>query len=309
MSAQAGGRSRGVGRALRCVGGAGVGVAPSGSVGLTSAVAGCGVSLRWRQRPAVSNRLRTPQPHCITIRVLQTSSSAASPLPSSSQSFPTLSKHLDLHTTHRSFPYLVSLRGRLSRLPMIMSASHQARDHGGHSHGPGHHHHHDNTYLMSANKNDPGVRITRIGLVANLGMAIAKFIGGWTFNSKAMIADAWHSIADLASDILTLATVSWSLKSPTDRFPMGYGKVESLGSLGVSGMLLLGGCYMGWESALSLLGHFNPDLAHHIMEYIGHGHGHGHSHSHGAMGVPSVHAAWLAGGTILIKEWLYHASM
>lgn len=54
----------------------------------------------------------------------------------------------------------------------------------GHSHGH-HHHHHDNTYLTSSNKSDPGVRITRIGLYVNLGMAIAKGAGGYLFNSQA----------------------------------------------------------------------------------------------------------------------------
>ncbi|OAQ99205.1 hypothetical protein LLEC1_08126, partial [Akanthomyces lecanii] len=129
------------------------------------------------------------------------------------------------------------------------------------------------------------------------------------FNSKAMVADAWHSIADMASDILTLATVSWSIKPPSDRFPLGFGKVESLGSLGVSGMLLIGGMYMGWDSAISLFAHFDPEKAHHILEHVGGGHGHSHSHSAADLGIPSVHAAWLAAGTILIKEWLYHATM
>lgn len=59
----------------------------------------------------------------------------------------------------------------------------QARTHAGHSHG--HHHHHDNTYLTSSNKDDPGVRITRIGLYVNLGMAIGKGVGGYVFNSQA----------------------------------------------------------------------------------------------------------------------------
>ena len=140
-------------------------------------------------------------------------------------------------------------------------------------------------------------------------MAIAKFIGGYAFNSKAMIADAWHSIADLASDILTLATVSWSMKPPTEKYPMGFGKIESMGSIGVSGMLLVGGLYMGWESAISLYGHFiNAETAAHILEHVGHGHSHSHAHSHGELGVPSLHAAWLALGTILVKEWLYQAS-
>ncbi|KAL7963889.1 cation efflux family domain-containing protein [Trichoderma compactum] len=213
-------------------------------------------------------------------------------------------------------------RGRIRSLPFIMGAARQARDQHnhdhdhdhdhdhGHGHGLfGHHHHHDNTFLMSTDKNDPGVRITRIGLLSNLSMAIAKFIGGWAFNSKAMIADAWHSIADLASDILTLATVSWSLKPPTDRFPLGFGKVESLGALGVSGMLIVGGFYMGFESAVTLYGHWNPEAAHHVLEHVGHGHGHSHSHSHADLGIPSLHAAWLAAGTILIKEWLYQATM
>lgn len=62
----------------------------------------------------------------------------------------------------------------------------QLRTHMGHSHSHGHgHHHHDNTFLTSKNKNDPGVRITRIGLYVNLGMAIAKGAGGIVFNSQA----------------------------------------------------------------------------------------------------------------------------
>lgn len=180
-------------------------------------------------------------------------------------------------------------------------------DHHGHSHGLGHHHHHhphDNAYLTSRNKADAGVRITRIGLYSNLAMAIAKGIGGYVFLSHAMVADAWHSVTDLASDVLTLATVSWSAKDPTHKFPTGYGKVESLGSLGVSGMLLVGGVLMGWSSAVALITQLGVDPS--FLGDLAHaGHSHGHDHAHG---VPSMHAAWLAAGTIAIKEWLYHAS-
>ncbi|RSL71108.1 hypothetical protein CEP54_001503 [Fusarium duplospermum] len=290
--------------------------------------------------------LRTHTPHvhvhvaCLRLRALQSASIVAA-LSLSSCAYLAASSKLTFHhvsnsnTTSsaaarystNSLPHLSLLRSKLRSLPTLVAASapqmrshtgpghEDGHDHGhshghghGHSHGiMGHHHHHDNAYLTSANKDDPGVRITRIGLLSNLGMAIAKFAGGWAFNSKAMTADAWHSITDLASDVLTLATVTWSLKPPSDRFPMGFGKVESLGSLGVSSMLLAGGLYMGWDSGISLYGHFYPDAAHGIMEHVGHG----HSHSHGAaaLGIPSMHAAWLAAGTIFIKEWLYHATM
>lgn len=190
----------------------------------------------------------------------------------------------------------------------------QTRAHGGHSHGHGHghhHHHHDNVYLTSKNKNDPGVRITRIGLLSNLGMAIGKGVGGYMFHSSALIADAYHALTDLVSDFMTLATVSLSLKPPSSRFPTGYGKVESLGALGVSGLLLMGGLLMGLNATEVLLTQFFPDVAESLghIGLLGHGHSHGHAHSHGheVLG-PNINAAWLAAGSILVKESLYRAS-
>lgn len=200
----------------------------------------------------------------------------------------------------QSFPRLHSLTDTFNPRNRAMAAlaPSQTRSHSGH------HHHHDNTYLTSTNKNDAGVRITRIGLYSNLGMAVAKGVGGYVFNSQSMIADAWHSLTDLASDVLTLTTVSWSLRPPTALFPTGFGKVESLGSLGVSGMLLFGGCFMCLNSCEILYAHFFLD-AHAAADAALHAHG--HSHSHGAA-TPSLHAAWLAAGTVIVKEWLYQAS-
>ncbi|PLB35743.1 cation diffusion facilitator family transporter [Aspergillus candidus] len=185
----------------------------------------------------------------------------------------------------------------------------QTRGHGGHHHHH-HHHHGSNVYLTSSNTHDAGVRITRIGLVANLAMAIGKFIGGYMFHSQALVADAYHALTDLVSDFLTLGTVAWSLKPPSERFPSGYGKIESIGALGVSGLLLCGGVFMGLSSGQVLLSQFYPQAAE-TMAHLGVlGHVHSHSHSHGidASG-PSIHAAWLAAGSIVVKEWLYHATM
>ena len=193
----------------------------------------------------------------------------------------------DQHYRHPLFPAMTSYS--------------QTRSHGGHSHS----HHHDNTYLISSNKNDAGVRITRIGLYVNLVMAISKGIGGYYFHSQALVADAFHSLTDLVSDFMTLGTVSWSLKPPTTRFPSGYGKIESLGSLGVSGLLLTGGVLMGLNACEVLYNQFFIDI-------LGGDHGHGgifgHSHSHGSDLGPNLNAAWLAAGSIVVKEYLYRAS-
>jgi divalent metal cation (Fe/Co/Zn/Cd) transporter len=102
---------------------------------------------------------------------------------------------------------------------------------------------------------------------------------------------------------MTLATVSWALKPPTEKFPLGFGKIESLGSLGVSSLLLAGGVLMGLSSLTDLLQIYLPAVAN-FLEYVGvFGHSHGHSHQ-----IPNMHAAWLAGGSVLVKEWLYRAS-
>lgn len=249
-------------------------------------------------------------------RVYQTTQLYQSATPSVLRNFPCT--FLALRPSHALIPHPTSTMARTKPTPP--SQQQQTRTHMGHSHSHGgHSHSHDNSYLTSTNKNDAGVRITRIGLYVNLGMALSKGLGGYYFNSKALLADALHSLTDLVSDIMTLATVSWSLKPPSSRFPAGYGKIESLGSLGVSGILLASGCLMGWAAVVSLAQQFAPGVAEVLdtlgLSGLGHSHGHGgHGHDHGAAATttdlgPNINAMWLAAGSIAIKEWLYRATL
>lgn len=67
---------------------------------------------------------------------------------------------------------------------------------------------------------------------------------------------------------------------------------------------------IGLQAVMALAQQFFPDIAH-ILSHIGiFGHGHSHSHSHGVEGMGvNINAAWLAAGSIIIKEWLYRATM
>lgn len=133
---------------------------------------------------------------------------------------------------------------------------------------------------------DSGVFITKMGLLLNLTMAIAKFTAGNIFHSRAMVADAWHSATDLGADLVTLAAVFFSAPGKSSEwFPW---KVESLGGLAVSGMLLAGGCHMGFESAEAVMKVWGGGRLDDV--------------------VPEPSAAWIAVATILAKEWLYRAS-
>ncbi|KAL0264652.1 mitochondrial metal transporter [Diplodia seriata] len=204
-----------------------------------------------------------------------------------------------------------------------MSAT-QTREHMGHSHGHGHghgHHHHgtDPALLLSSDKNDAAVRITRLGLLLNVVLAVGKGFAGYYWNSKMLIGDAFHSLSDMVSDLMTLLTVKWALQPPSERYPTGFGKIECLGSLGVSSILLLGGLGIGWSAVLSLSQQFAPELADALAHFdflgLGHGHDHGHGdhgHSHSAVdmaaAVPHLNAAWLLFASAGLKEWLVYAT-
>ncbi|KAH3686046.1 hypothetical protein WICPIJ_002965 [Wickerhamomyces pijperi] len=175
-----------------------------------------------------------------------------------------------------------------------------------HSHGP-------NSLLVLDRKaffNNPGVRITWIGLLINVGMAVGKFTGGIVFHSQALMADSVHAMSDLVSDLLTLTTVGLAARGPNQDFPYGYGKVETVGSLAVSSILTMAGLSIGWASLVSIVG---PVVPHAIIDTLNAYHIHllsaGHSHSHGAaQDITNVNAAWIAGASIVAKEWIFRAT-
>lgn len=163
---------------------------------------------------------------------------------------------------------------------------------------------------------DEGVKITWIGLGVNCGMAVTKFFGGIAFHSQALIADAIHSVGDLISDILTLVTVRFTNRPPDVAYPLGYGKIETFGSFTVSFILLYAGFQIGWSSFYDIVAPIVPNALHDLMAMIpSHSHSHievatdAHDHAHGtAVEVANINAAWLALGSIAIKEWLFRAT-
>lgn len=64
-----------------------------------------------------------------------------------------------------------------------MASVTQKREHAGHDH-----HHHDNVYLTSADKDDPAVRVTLLGLYTNIAIAIIKWVGGYYTHSHCMLS-------------------------------------------------------------------------------------------------------------------------
>ena len=71
-------------------------------------------------------------------------------------------------------------------------------------------------------------RITWIGLLVNLFLAILKFAVGFWGNSKAVMADAVHSLSDMSTDLAVIFGVKyWSAPADEDH-PYGHGRIETI---------------------------------------------------------------------------------
>lgn len=81
--------------------------------------------------------------------------------------------------------------------------------------------------------------ITWIGLILNLLLGSVKLLGGWMFQSKALLADGAHSLLDLLTDIAVLIGLSLASKPEDENHHYGHHKFVSLAKFFIGGMLLL----------------------------------------------------------------------
>jgi cation diffusion facilitator family transporter len=112
-----------------------------------------------------------------------------------------------------------------------------------------------------------------------------KAAAGYFGNSTALIADAAHSLGDLFSDFVTLATHKIARKSPagSSTFSYGFGKFEAIGSASVALMLLSSGAGVAYHSILQVFSE--------------------------TAGVPTSTALYVAAASVIVKEVLYQATM
>lgn len=93
-----------------------------------------------------------------------------------------------------------------------------------------------------------GTAAVKAALGANLVVAIIKIVAAILTNSKAMLAEGIHSVADSLNQVLLLIGIKQSQKKPDDIHNFGYGKSQFFWSLMVGVILFfLGGAYAMYE--------------------------------------------------------------
>ena len=83
-----------------------------------------------------------------------------------------------------------------------------------------------------------------LGILANVFIAIAKIIIGLLVSSIAIISEGANNATDALSSIMTLIGAKLAKKHPDAKHPFGYGRIEYLSSLVISGVILFTGIEM-----------------------------------------------------------------
>lgn len=129
-------------------------------------------------------------------------------------------------------------------------------------------------------------RVTWIGFFSNILLAITKFLAGVFGHSQVLIADAVHSMSDLATDIAVLVGSRYWDQPADNEHPYGHAKLETLITLLIGAALVVVGFELISNAIMSL---YEMILGNHEIAAL-----------------PNVWAFLAAIFSILLKEWLFH---
>lgn len=94
-----------------------------------------------------------------------------------------------------------------------------------------------------------GTKAVVAALLANVGIAITKFIAAALSGSSSMLAEAIHSVADSGNQVLLLVGGRRATRKATPRHPFGYGRERYIYSFIVSIVLFsVGGLFALYEA-------------------------------------------------------------
>ena len=101
------------------------------------------------------------------------------------------------------------------------------------------------------------VRTGIIGIIANVFLAAFKAAVGLMTHSIAIILDAVNNISDAGSSLITIIGTKLAGKDPDKKHPFGYGRIEYLSAMLISGIVLYAGVTSFIESVKKII---TPEL-------------------------------------------------
>ena len=93
--------------------------------------------------------------------------------------------------------------------------------------------------MKNARTSNPGLRVTLVGALVNILLAALKFAAGILGNSAAMMADAFHSLSDLLTDLVVIFTHKIGQIPRDADHPYGHGRAETIGAAIIGAAIIL----------------------------------------------------------------------
>jgi len=97
------------------------------------------------------------------------------------------------------------------------------------------------------------VGCTAVGMLGNILLTGSKILLGILAGSSALLADGFHSLADVLSDIGILLALKAANRPPDANHPYGHHSFETLGAVIVAGIMLLTAFLIGRVAVIELL--------------------------------------------------------
>ncbi len=103
----------------------------------------------------------------------------------------------------------------------------------------------ENTALM--------IKVSKVSVISNVALTLFKLIAGIVGSSSAMIADAIHSLSDVAGSALVIVGARISGRNSDESHPYGHERMECVVSLILANILLLVGAGIGYNGIKDLM--------------------------------------------------------
>ncbi len=103
------------------------------------------------------------------------------------------------------------------------------------------------------------VRTSVLGVLTNVLLAIFKAIVGLASHSIAVTLDAVNNLSDALSSVVAIIGTKLAKKAPNRKHPFGYGRIEYLSAMIVSGIVLYAGITSVVESIKKIVNPETPE--------------------------------------------------
>ncbi|MBP5288790.1 MAG: cation transporter [Clostridia bacterium] len=97
------------------------------------------------------------------------------------------------------------------------------------------------------------VRVSLIGILANMLLVAGKAFAGFVTGSIAIILDALNNLSDALSSVITIVGTKLAGRAPDRKHPFGHGRIEHITSLIIAVIVLLAGASAFRESVEKIL--------------------------------------------------------